>query len=155
MPLEMLGWASEHVEAVNDWRTLLIRSTELVHRNHNQALCIYTDTPEIFRSAVVTQCTTESLRFPLDEQRHELLAFLGGEFTGRQTCWTTFEKDAYAVVQTFRKLTHLLACEAHTHGFTDHKNLLFILNPLVIKPVLGCHKVLKVIWWALFLSAFW
>lgn len=81
---------------------------------------------------------------PRDEQRHEPLALLSGEFTGRWAYLTTSNKVAYVVVKTFRKPANPLACEAHTHSFTDQKNVLLVFNLLPIEPALGRHEVLKV-----------
>ncbi len=48
----------------------------------------------------------------------------------------------------------MLSCDSTTRVFTDHRNLLFAFNPVSMEPSLGRHKVLKVVRWALFLSAF-
>lgn len=57
------------------------------------------------------------------------------------------------MVQAFEELDFLLACNSSTHIFTEHRNLLFTLNPVATEPFLGRHRVLKVVCWALFLSA--
>lgn len=79
IPLERLGWTSDHFEAVNDLRIQLIRFTELAHDDLNQVLSNYTDVSERFWTAIETQCTTESLNLLWDEQQHEPLTFLSGE----------------------------------------------------------------------------
>ncbi len=56
--------------------------------------------------------------------------------------------------QAFRKLDYMLSCDPITRVFTDHRNLLSDFNPVSMEPSLGRHKVLKVVRWALFLSAF-
>jgi len=91
---------------------------------------------------------------PSGEQKHEPLAFLGAEFKGAQLNWSTFEKEAYAIFQTFEKLDYMLLGHARVHVFTDHRNLLFVFAPLVLEPALGRHIVSKVQRWALFLSKF-
>ena len=48
----------------------------------------------------------------------------------------------------------MLSCDPTTCVFTDHRKLLFAFNPVSMEPSLGRHKVLKVIRWAIFLSAF-
>ena len=48
----------------------------------------------------------------------------------------------------------MLSCNPTTRVFTDNRNLIFAFNLVSMEPSLGRHKVLKVIRWALFLSAF-
>lgn len=91
---------------------------------------------------------------PNQEQQHEPLAFLGAAFKGAEIGWTTFEKEAFAIFQTFEKLDYLLMDSKPAHVFTDHRNLLFISAPLSLEPALGRHIVSKVQRWALFLSRF-
>lgn len=66
----------------------------------------------------------------------------------------TYEKEAYAVFQTFRRLKYLLGCAKRVKVFTDHRNVLISFDPTVVGPSLGRHKVLEVIRWALYLSDF-
>ena len=115
---------------------------------------MYTDASDRFWSAVVTQTRPESLNLPLEEQRHEPLAFLGAEFKGAQLGWSTFEKEAYAIFQTFEKFDYVLMGSKPTHIYTDHRNLLFVFAPLTLEPALGRHILSKVQRWALFLSRF-
>ncbi len=91
---------------------------------------------------------------PLLEQVHQSLAFLSGTFSECQEHWSNYEREAFAIVQAFRKLDYMLSCDSTTRVFTDHRNLLFQFNPVSMEPSLGRHKVLKVVRWALFLSAF-
>lgn len=48
----------------------------------------------------------------------------------------------------------MLQCESKIHLFSDHRNLLFVYNPMAMEPALGRHIVTKVQRWALFLSRF-
>lgn len=57
-------------------------------------------------------------------------------------------------MKAFRKLGYLVTCDLTTSVLTDHRNLLFAFNPVVMDPLLGRHKVLKFIRWALYLSGF-
>lgn len=92
----------------------------------------------------MTQSTPESLELPLEEQRHEPLAFLGAEFKGAQFGWSTFEKEGFAIFETFNKLDYSLMGSQPTHIHTDHRNLLFVFAPLALQPALGRHIVSKV-----------
>ena len=128
--------------------------TSLAHRKSELPLCIHTDASDQYWAVCATQCEEQELYKPIVDQRHEPLAFLSGAFSDRETHWTTYERKAYAVVQAFRKLDYILLCEDSTRIFTDHRNLLFVFNPVALEPYLGRHKVLKVVLWALFLSSF-
>lgn len=55
-------------------------------------LCIHTDASERYWSAVITQVPKEHIGRPLENQDHKEMAFLGGEFTGAERIWTTYEK---------------------------------------------------------------
>ena len=48
----------------------------------------------------------------------------------------------------------MLLAEDDIHLYTDHRNLLFVFNPLALDPTLGRHIVNKVQRWGLFLSRF-
>lgn len=80
--------------------------------------------------------------------------FLSGSFTEREKHWPTYERESFAIVQAFRNLDYMLACDTSTDVSTDHLNLLFTFNPFSMLPSLGRHKVLKVVRWALYLSYF-
>lgn len=71
------------------------------------------------------------------------MAFLSDAFTDAQEHWSTYEKEAFAVAETFHKLTYLLACDAWLKVFMDYRYLLFAFNPLALEPSLGRHKVMS------------
>lgn len=48
----------------------------------------------------------------------------------------------------------MLICEDDIHIFTNHRNLLFVYDPLTVKTNLGRHVVNKVQRWALYLLHF-
>ena len=85
---------------------------------------------------------------------HEPLAFLGAPFKKAEINWSTFEQEAFAIYQVFKKLDYLFCDDQPTHVFTDHRNLLFIFAPVALEPALGRHIVGKVQRWALYLSRF-
>lgn len=152
--LAELGWNAEHAQAFNGLQQQLVHQVHTAHRNPALSLCVFTDASDDFWAAAVTQRNPAELSKPVDQQSHKPLAFLSGGFTHAQEHWSTYEKEAFAVVETFRKMSYLLACNNDVTVFTDHRNLLFTFNPLALEPSLGRHKVLKVLRWALFLSTF-
>lgn len=57
------------------------------------------------------------------------ISILGRKFTSARTNWTTYEKEAYATVQSFNRLDYLLCGARQTHEFTDLKNVLYVFAP--------------------------
>jgi hypothetical protein len=57
---------------------------------------------------MITQIPPEDLDTPFDEQRHEPLGFCGHRFHGAELNWAIPDKEAFAVVDTFKKLGYLL-----------------------------------------------
>lgn len=152
--LRTLSWGPLHTEAFHNLQDTLRNAVRLSYPKPGMEICVHTDASERFWSAVVTQTKPEDLQLPLEDQRHEPLAFLGAAFKGAEVGWSTFEKEAYAIFQTFEKLDYILMSSELTHIYTDHRNLLFVFAPLALQPALGRHIVSKVQRWALFLSRF-
>lgn len=152
--LAAIGWTDTHKHAFRDIQEQLKNAVKTAHRNQEMTLCLYTDASDNHWAGVVTQCEPHELRKTIDMQSHEPLAFLGGSFTGAQEHWSTYEREAFAIVQSIRKLDYMFACEESTVIFTDHRNLLFVFHPTAIERTLGRHKVLKVLRWALYMSTF-
>lgn len=152
--LTSLSWSVGHDELFRAFQEQLRETVKLSHRDSKKTLCVFTDASDAFWSGVVTQCEPGELDKEVNEQRHEPLAFLGAAFKGAEEWWTTFEKEAYAIYQVFQKMDYLFLCEQETHVHTDHRNLLFVFNPLALDSTLGRHVVHKVQRWGLFLSRF-
>ena len=154
LALSTLSWGTAHTQAFHDLQDTLRNSVSLSYPKPGMEICIFTDESERFWSAVVTQTTPQDLERPLEEQRHEPLAFLGSQFKGAELGWSTFEKEGFAIFQTFNTLDYILMSSKPTHVYTDHRNLLFVFAPLALEPALGRHIVSKIQRWALFLSRF-
>eukprot|EP00181_Compsopogon_caeruleus_P005981 CAMPEP_0184690634 /NCGR_PEP_ID=MMETSP0312-20130426/31343_1 /TAXON_ID=31354 /ORGANISM="Compsopogon coeruleus, Strain SAG 36.94" /LENGTH=167 /DNA_ID=CAMNT_0027148163 /DNA_START=564 /DNA_END=1064 /DNA_ORIENTATION=+ len=90
----------------------------------------------------------------MKDQRHYPLAFLGGGFTPRESSWSTYEQEGFAVTAVFKRIPYILEPASRVLVFTDHRNLLFAFSPLSFKPDLGRHVINKVQRWAQFLSRF-
>lgn len=122
--------------------------------NPEKVVCVNTDTSKQLWAALVTQTNEEHLGKPIEQQPHEPLAFLGSKFNKAQKNWTTYEKEAYAVVQTFDRLDYLFWGSGQNHVFTNHKNLLYVFAPLALRPSSPRHVLSKVHRWAIHLSRF-
>jgi len=152
--LSSLSWGDKHIETFVQLQNDLKNSITLAYPDIEKTICLFTDASDRFWSGVVTQCDKETLKLSFDIQKHEPLAFISSEFRKAQLNWSTFEKEGFAIYQTFKKMDYMLYGHPDTHVFTDHRNLLFIFAPLAINPILGHHIVSKVQRWALVLSTF-
>ena len=152
--LSSLTWGPEHEAVFRNFQDEIKNLAKLAHRDPKKAICVYTDASDAYRAGVVTQCEADELDKNVENQKHEPLAFLGSEFKGSEEWWTTFEKEAYAIYQVFKKLDYLLLTEEEIHLYTDHRNLLFIFNPLALDQTLGRHVINEVQRWGLYLSKY-
>ncbi len=147
--LSNLSWGVDHTKSFYDIQKSLRDAVRLAYSKPNCTVCIFMDASYKFWSAVVTQVQNCELSLPLEEQKHEPLAVLGAEFKGREFDWTTYE-----IFRVFEKLDYLFYNEAPTHVFTDHRNVMFVFEPLSLESAPRRQQVSKVQRWALYLSRF-
>ena len=152
--LKDLSWGAQHEQTFLDLQESLKKAVAVAFPRPGHTLCVYTDASERFWSGIVSQTTEDELKKPYEEQRHEPLAFLGGAFRDAELNWSTFEREGFAIFQTFEKLDYLFLDDHPVHIFTDHRNLLFTFAPLALQPKLARHTCSKVYRWATFLSRF-
>jgi len=152
--LKDLGW-NESTEAI--YKGLLEdlrQSVRLSYPEPGKTICVHTDASDQFWAAVITQCSPDDLAKPRLEQSHQPLAFLGSHFKGSELGWSTYEKEAYAIVMAFKKMDYALIAAEDVSVFTDHRNLLYVFHPQALNPDVRVHVVRKVQRWALYLSQF-
>jgi hypothetical protein len=65
----------------------------------------------------------------MEEQDHQPLALLPGEFEGAQQGWTESEKEIFAIVDTVTKVSYLLLSYDEFSILSDNLNLTYIYNP--------------------------
>jgi len=102
--LSTLSWGPVHENTFLKLQDSLRTAVKLTYPDPQKATCIFTDASDKYWSGIVTQCDEEPLKLPIGEQKHQPLAFLGSAFKSASTNWSTFEKEAYAIFQTFQKL---------------------------------------------------
>ena len=73
-------------------------------------IMVFTDTSDIHWWATITEAPDADLLSGVHpcEVRHAPLAFVGGSVTRSKLRWATLDKDAFAVVEIFRRLEGLL-----------------------------------------------
>ncbi|KAH9150968.1 hypothetical protein AeRB84_006310 [Aphanomyces euteiches] len=130
--LAAIGWSKDHAKCFDDVKDTLGRMVPLAHPTPEKIICLFTDASVSHWGAACTQIPKGDLELPLEEQRHEPLAFLSGSFTGSSCRWPTIEKEAFAVVEACKRLEYLLLREEDFRSFTDHRNLIYIFNPLAL-----------------------
>ena len=112
-----------------------------------------TDASEHYWAGVLTQIPQEDTAKPQSEQRHEPLAFSSGAFSGAMSKRSICGKKAFAMVCSMAQTDYYTAC-AETSIYTDHRNLIFIFDPLKSHPNMPAYLVSKIRRWALILSQF-
>lgn len=93
--------------------------------------------------AILTQIPPEDKEQQFIKQRQEPLAFLSGSFNGSSLNLFTADKEAYAIVQACNKLEDILIL-LRTEGFwlfTDHRNLIYIFDPVLANLNIMKHAV--------------
>lgn len=149
---EGLGWTPSHTAAFERCKKAIAERTTLAHRNEEKRLCIYTDASDSYWSGIVTQVPREHMSLPHVDQTHEPLAFYSGRLSTTEMGWSTVEKEAYAVMASVDRAHWLASCTDGFDLFTDHNNLIFIFDPIAVKPDINQAATRKVLRWAVRLS---
>ncbi|KAF0756866.1 hypothetical protein AaE_004463, partial [Aphanomyces astaci] len=152
--LSSVGWSGDHLECFDRIKETLKRMVPLSHPDPDKMVCLYTDASEGFWGAVATQVPVEDLALPASDQRHEPLAFLSGSFRGASGRWPIVEKEAFAVVESCKRLEYLLIRPGGFRLFTDHRNLVYMFNPLGSNSNMAKYQAHKLQRWALTMATF-
>jgi hypothetical protein len=126
----------------------------LAFTDPDKRICVLTDASDLFYAGLVTQIDEEQLDLPMEEQDHQPLAFLSGDFKGAQLRWTVPEKEGFAIVDAVTKVDYLLLCHDELSILSYHLDLAYIYNPLSADRTLARHVVHKLKRWALTMSVF-
>ena len=114
---------------------------------------LFTDASNHFWSGMLTQTPKSEASKPPSERNHEPIGFSSGAFKKAQANWSTFCKEAYAIVQSIQCFTNFLDSIEHSfHIYTDHRNLQYIFNPY--NETNNKATVGRVLRWAILLSRY-
>jgi RNase H-like domain found in reverse transcriptase len=119
-----------------------MRAVKLARPRDGYLTIVFTDASETHWSSITTQVPMEDSSLPLREHRHEPLVFLSGEFKDASFNWSTAEKEAFPIVQTFERLEYLLAGKT-TELHTYNRNLIYIFDPHGSNPSVSRHVASK------------
>ncbi|GMG18102.1 unnamed protein product [Phytophthora fragariaefolia] len=126
----------------------------LAHPDPLLAACLYCDASQGSWGAICTQVNESDLSKPLSKQEHHPLAFLSGRFTGAQLRWPTIEKEVYAIVESAKRLEYLLLRPGGFHLFTDHRNLVYLLNPFASVSGMQRYQADKLQRWSMTMTTY-
>jgi RNase H-like domain found in reverse transcriptase len=129
-------------------------SMTLAFPDPDKRICVLTDASDRLYAGLVTQIHEEQLDLPTEEQDHQPLAFLPGEFKGAQLRWALPEKEGFAIVDTGTKVDYLLLTHDEFSILPDHFSLTCVYNPLSSDRTLARHVVHNFQYWALKMSVF-
>jgi transposase InsO family protein len=122
------GWDDSHNTAFQQLTTAIAASVTLAYPDPDWDLCLYADASDLHWGAAITQRRPEDALKPIHEQDHRPIAFLSGTFTTAQSRWPTIEQEAYAIVQTCIKTSHILQRPQGFTIYTDHRNNTFLFS---------------------------
>ncbi|KAH9105021.1 hypothetical protein AeMF1_019060 [Aphanomyces euteiches] len=119
--LSLVGWSQDHAACFEDVKAALANVVPLSHPRSDMEVCVLTDASDKFWGAVATQIPSEDLSQPLEDQRHEPLAFLSGTFTGACQRWPIVEKEPYAPKTLKHSSKHVyIGCKSTETLYLDH-----------------------------------
>jgi hypothetical protein len=128
-------WGPEEQAAFKDLQAAIMESMTLAFPDPDKRICVLMDASDRFYAGLVTQIDEDQLDLPMEEQDHQPLAFLSGEFKGAQLRWTLPKKEGFAIVDTVTKVDYLLLSHDEFSILSDHLNLSYIYNPLSADPL--------------------
>jgi RNase H-like domain found in reverse transcriptase len=103
-----------------------MESMTLAFPDPDKRICVWTNASDRFYAGLVTQIDKKQLDLPMEEQDHQPLAFLSGEFKGAQLRWTVPEKEGFAIVDTVTNVNYLLLSHDEFSILSDRLNITYI-----------------------------
>ncbi|KAH9150500.1 hypothetical protein AeRB84_006672 [Aphanomyces euteiches] len=131
--LSVVGWSQDHAACFVDVKSALANFVPLSHPRSVMEVSVFRDASDKFWGAVATQIPSEDLSLPLEDQRHEPLAFLSGTFTDRG--------ERMVRLGGFRL-------------FKDHRDLIYMFNLHELNNDMTNYHADKLQRWALVMSTF-
>jgi RNase H-like domain found in reverse transcriptase len=147
-------WRPEEQAAFKYLQAAIMKSMTLAFPDVDKRICVLTDASDSFYAGLVTQVDEKQLDPTMEEQDHQPLEFLSGEFKGAQLRWTVPEKESFAIVDTVTKVDYHLLSHDEFSILSDHLNLTYIYNPLSADPTLARQVAHKLKRWVLKMSVF-
>ena len=132
------SWPSECQSVFQEIKDTLASAPVLVHANHELPFVIECDASDFALGSVLLQ--------EINGRLHPV-AYHSRSFTPTEQKQDTFYKEMLAILDSFKVWRHhLLGAKHEVQVFTDHKNLTYLKDAVVVKPA---HAR-----WQLFMSQF-
>ena len=110
-------WTEEATQAYNMLQQAVLNCPKLFFYEGNKPVYLHTDASNHGIGAYL---------FQLGDDRHELpIAFMSKSLNERQSRWSTYEQEAYAIYEALKKFQYLLR-DIEFELRTDHRNLIYI-----------------------------
>jgi hypothetical protein len=122
-------WNDETKKSFSDIKELLKTSLITTHYDPKQRICIFPDASDKHWGLFITQVPYEDLGKEFQNQRHSPLIVMSGSFKGSSKRWHIKEKEAYPIMVALTKARDILKNPDGFSIFSDHKNLVYILDP--------------------------
>jgi hypothetical protein len=84
-------WGPDEQATFKELQAAIMESMTCAFPDSDNRICVLTDASDRFYAGFVTQIDGEQLDLPMEEQDHQPLAFLSGEFKGAQPRWAVPE----------------------------------------------------------------
>lgn len=99
MPFFKLSWGTIHETAFNELQSTLNGAMKLAYLYVRHVAEMYSNKSDKSWAAIIMQCLEDNERKPIDKKDPEQLAFFGGKFMNTKKDWTTYEKEAFALIK--------------------------------------------------------
>ena len=129
MKLVDYGWGAKELKAFEDLRDQLKNIVQLAYPDPKCVVCVFPDASSYAWGSVITQIPAEDVEKPVEEQRHQPLAFFGKRFTKYERAWAIVDKEGFAIHQTLQRGDYLVRTGRKFLLYTDHANLVYIFRP--------------------------
>jgi hypothetical protein len=128
----LVNYEEWNEQVINDFRKskeLLQGSIISTHYDPAIRICVFPDASDKHWGLFITQVPKEDLQLSFEQQRHSPLLILSGSFKSGSMNWHIKEKEAYPIMVALEKARDLLRNPDGFSLFSDHKNLVYILDP--------------------------
>jgi len=132
-----LAWRAEHENTFHDLQAQITEVAKLAHREDDWDVCVFTDASDAYRGRGCNTMSVLQLTKDPIEQTHEPLAFLSAGFNATEHGWNKFEKEAFVIVQVFKKMDYLLLAEIYSCVHRSPKPFLYTIHMLLILNWIG------------------
>jgi RNase H-like domain found in reverse transcriptase/Reverse transcriptase (RNA-dependent DNA polymerase) len=128
-------WGPEEQATFKDLQAAIMDSMTLAFPDPVKRICVLNDASDRFYAGLLTQIDEEQLDLSMEEQDHQPLAFLSGEFKGAQLRWTVPEKEGFAIVDTVTIVEYLLLSQDKFSILSDNLNSHTFTIPSRLTPL--------------------